>query len=98
MEKVSEANLIVAVREPPVKGRANAAIQKALAEYFKVSASQVVLVSGFSSKNKIFEIKGQAAGRNGDPSSRAMLTTGQAKSVISGKIGYVCLVFWKNLI
>jgi len=57
VEKISETNLIVAVKEPPVKGRANAAIQKALAEYFKVSPSQVVLVSGFSSKNKIFEIK-----------------------------------------
>ncbi|PIR05976.1 hypothetical protein COY65_00265 [Candidatus Jorgensenbacteria bacterium CG_4_10_14_0_8_um_filter_39_13] len=55
--KVSETNLIVAVKEPPVKGRANAAIQKALAEYFKVSLSRIVLVSGFSSKNKIFEIK-----------------------------------------
>jgi len=57
VEKISETNLIVAVKEPPVKGRVNAAIQKALAEYFKVSASQVVLVAGFSSKNKIFEIK-----------------------------------------
>jgi hypothetical protein len=57
VEKISETNLIVAVKEPPVKGRASFAIQKALAEYFKVSASQVVLVSGFSSKNKIFEIK-----------------------------------------
>jgi len=57
VEKVSETNLIVAVKEPPVKGRANTAIQRALAEYFKVFPSQVVLVSGFSSKNKIFEIK-----------------------------------------
>jgi len=57
VEKISETNLIVAVKEPPIKGRANIAIQKALAEYFKVSLSQIILVSGFSSKNKIFEIK-----------------------------------------
>jgi len=57
VEKISETNLIVAVKEPPIKRRANAAIQKALAEYFKVPPSQIALVSGFSSKNKIFEIK-----------------------------------------
>jgi len=57
VKKINETNLLVAVKEPPVKSRANAAIQKALAEYFKVSLSQIILVSGFSSKNKIFEIK-----------------------------------------
>jgi uncharacterized protein YggU (UPF0235/DUF167 family) len=43
--------------EPPVHGRANAAISKALANYFKVSSSQVRLISGFSSKQKVFEIE-----------------------------------------
>jgi len=57
VKKITETNLIIAVKEPPIKGRANAAIQKALGEYFKVSVSQVKLISGFSSKNKIFEIK-----------------------------------------
>lgn len=44
------------VKEPPVQGRANVAISKLLAEYFNVSPSQVRLVSGASSKQKIFEI------------------------------------------
>ena len=57
VEKINETNLLVAVKESPVKGRANVAIQKALAEYFKVSLSQIILVSGFSSKNKTFKIK-----------------------------------------
>lgn len=46
----------VCVKEPPVDGKSNQAISKALAEYFKISQSQVRLVSGRSSKQKIFEI------------------------------------------
>jgi len=54
--KVDETNFVVSVKEPPVQGRANMAIAKALAQYFKVSFSQISLVSGFSSKQKVFEI------------------------------------------
>jgi hypothetical protein len=56
VEKIDDSNFVVSVKEPPVQGRANAAIAKALADYFKVSASQVRLISGFSSKQKVFEI------------------------------------------
>ena len=47
----------VSVKEPPVQGKANEAIGRALASYFKVSPSQVSLVSGSSSKQKVFEIE-----------------------------------------
>jgi uncharacterized protein len=56
IEKVGENIFEVSVKEPPVQGRANAAIIVVLAEYFGISKSQVRLVSGFSSKQKIFEI------------------------------------------
>ncbi len=56
VEKIDDQNFTVSVKEPPVAGQANRAIVKALAEYFNVSPSQVRLVSGFSSKNKVFEI------------------------------------------
>lgn len=46
----------VFVTEAPVRGKANAAILKLLAEYFKVSNSCVTLLSGASSKTKVFEI------------------------------------------
>jgi len=46
----------VSVKEPPVGGKANNAVVKALAEYFEVSQSLVTLVRGGSVKNKIFEI------------------------------------------
>ncbi|MBA4320746.1 MAG: hypothetical protein C0412_20335 [Flavobacterium sp.] len=52
-----EMSFIVAIKEPPEKGKANQAVIKKLAEYFKVPQSRIVLISGFSSKNKIFEIK-----------------------------------------
>lgn len=56
VEKIGDGHFVVAVKEPPVEGKANRAISEALAEYFKVAPSRVRLVSGFSSRKKIFEI------------------------------------------
>ena len=56
VQKVGENTFEVWVKEPPVHGLANMAIKNALADYFEVSHNQVRLVSGFSSRNKIFEI------------------------------------------
>jgi len=44
------------VNEPPLEGKANAAIINSLSKYFNVSKSNVFLISGQKSKNKIFEI------------------------------------------
>ncbi|MBI4100421.1 DUF167 domain-containing protein [Candidatus Microgenomates bacterium] len=57
IEKVDENHFIVSVKEPPVRGLANQAIAKALADYFGVSSSCVFLITGFSSRQKTFEIK-----------------------------------------
>jgi hypothetical protein len=56
LEKIDEINFIVAVKEPPVQGKANRAIIKVLADYFKIAPSRVRLISGFSAKQKTFEI------------------------------------------
>ncbi|MBI1957586.1 MAG: DUF167 domain-containing protein [Candidatus Niyogibacteria bacterium] len=56
IERVDETHFVVSVREPPVQGRANRAIAEALARHFGVGASRVRLVSGFASRQKIFEI------------------------------------------
>lgn len=56
VEKIGGTHFVVWVKEPPQKGKANKAIAKKLAEYFKVPQSQIVLRAGFSSKNKVFEI------------------------------------------
>ena len=57
IKKVDEINFIVSVKEPPRDGKANKAIIKALADYFNISPSCVNLISGFSSKHKVFEVK-----------------------------------------
>lgn len=56
VEKIDNENFVVFVKEPPVKGRANKAIIKALAEYFKVPPVNVKIVSGYTSKQKVIEI------------------------------------------
>lgn len=44
------------VNAPPKEGRANERLIELLAEFFEVSPSQVKIVSGFTSRNKIIEI------------------------------------------
>ena len=46
----------VSVKEPPIDGRANYAIIRSLADYFSISPSQIVLISGHTSKIKVFEV------------------------------------------
>lgn len=58
-EKVEEdllGALHVYVNEPPLDGRANAAIINKLSDFFKIPRSKVILLKGEKSKNKIFEI------------------------------------------
>jgi len=57
IKKLSETNFEICVKEPPVKGKANAAIVKALARYFGVPPSTVKITSGHTSRQKIVEIK-----------------------------------------
>lgn len=54
VEKVDDTNFIVSVKDPPVQGRANRAIVKALSEYFHTP--HVRIVSGHISRQKVVEI------------------------------------------
>ncbi len=54
--KSAERHFTVAIKEPASDGRANRAIERALAEYFKVPVSHVRIVSGFTSREKVVEI------------------------------------------
>lgn len=56
VEKIDSNHFVVWVKEPPQKGLANKGIAKVLAEYFKVPQSNVRVVKGFTSKQKIVEI------------------------------------------
>jgi uncharacterized protein len=54
--QISSNTYSVSVKEPPVEGRANDAIIKALAKYFSISPSQITLISGHTAKIKVFEV------------------------------------------
>jgi len=45
------------VEEKAEEGRANRAVIKVLANYFKIDESMIRLIKGFKERNKIFEIK-----------------------------------------
>jgi uncharacterized protein (TIGR00251 family) len=55
VEKVDDV-FIVWVKEPAKEGRANRAVIELLSEYFKIPKSQIVILSGMKSKQKIIEI------------------------------------------
>lgn len=57
IKKLSETNFEICVKEPPVKGKANAAVIKVLAKRFGVPISSVNIIIGHTSRQKIVEIK-----------------------------------------
>ncbi len=57
VKKLSETNFEICVKEPPVRGLANAAIIKMLARHFGVPPSAVKIISGHTSRQKIVKIK-----------------------------------------
>lgn len=56
VEKVGEV-FTVYVKEPAKEGRANRAVIELLSEYFKIPKSQIVILTGIKSKQKIIEVK-----------------------------------------
>jgi uncharacterized protein (TIGR00251 family) len=54
VEEIDENHLMVHVRAPPTKGKANAAIIKLLRKHYD---RHVTLVSGFTSNTKVFEVE-----------------------------------------
>ena len=61
VQQISPTHYIVSVKEPPQQGRANQAIIKALAQYFDISQSDLVFVTGQTSKIKIFDVPDRLA-------------------------------------
>lgn len=57
IEKDLFGSLHIYVKEPPLEGKANLAILKALAEHLKLPKSRIILVKGEKSKQKTFEVK-----------------------------------------
>ena len=55
---VEDGFVIVEVRSPPVGGKANRELVKALAKLFGVSSSKVSIVKGLKDRNKIVKVLG----------------------------------------
>lgn len=56
VEKI-ENRYVVCVKEPPVENKANKALIRLLSLYFRVPKSQISIISGMKSKQKIVEVK-----------------------------------------
>jgi len=52
------AQLKIAVHAPPIEGRANQALVAFLADFFSLSRTSVVMLSGESSRSKVFLLRG----------------------------------------
>lgn len=52
----NENHFEVFVKEPPLEGRANKRVIELIAEYFKIAPSQIKIIQGFKSREKILEI------------------------------------------
>lgn len=60
-EKVEKtpSGYVVYVKEPPVDNRANEAVIRALADFFKIPRSQIAIRSGLKSRHKVIEVAGR---------------------------------------
>ena len=56
LKKIEDEHFVVAVNDSPERGKANRAVAKAIANYFNIAVSRVGIVSGQTSKQKVFEI------------------------------------------
>jgi hypothetical protein len=54
----SSAQLKIAVNAPPMEGRANSALVKFLAELFAIAKNKIEIVTGESSRSKVFLLRG----------------------------------------
>ena len=56
VEKLDFNHYKVFVKEPPINGRANAAIIELLADYFSISKSSIKIAQGAFTRKKIIDI------------------------------------------
>lgn len=72
VEQIDSMNYTVSVKEPAKDGRANQAVAKSLSEFFGIPRSQVNIISGQTSKQKVFEISGKIIIRPINPSQKKL--------------------------
>jgi len=57
VKKIDKQHLAVWVKERPQKGKANKAIEKAVADYLGIPKSGVSILHGKTSKRKVLEVR-----------------------------------------
>jgi len=55
--EIENNNLTVWIKEQPEKGKANQGLILVLKKHFKVPKSNIKIISGFKSKNKVVQIE-----------------------------------------
>lgn len=56
IEKLSDNSYSVSVKAKPQDGKANYAVREVLAEHFAIPKSRIILITGETSRNKIYEV------------------------------------------
>jgi len=59
IEKISETEYAIRIKEPAREGRANKKIIELLADYFKIAKGNIRIVVGEKTKSKIIEINNE---------------------------------------
>ena len=54
---IDQNKIIIGIRSPHEKNKANLELIKKLAKHFDISSSQIRIISGFKSKRKIVDIQ-----------------------------------------
>lgn len=58
VEKINDKNFVVHIKKPPIENKANKELIKILTKFFGIPKSQINIIKGLKSKNKIIEVKG----------------------------------------
>lgn len=56
VEKIADDQYLVSVSAQPQEGKANASVIKLLADFLNVPKSEITLIRGKKSKNKVFSL------------------------------------------
>lgn len=56
IQEVDGTHFVVFVKALPVEGKANQAILRLLAEYFKLPKGNIRIISGYTSRQKVIEV------------------------------------------
>ncbi len=56
VDRIDSTHFSLSVKEPPKEGRANWAVIRALSIYLKIPVTNIRLISGHTSRNKVFEV------------------------------------------